>query len=157
MTPSPHDSAQQSPAANSPPFKPNEEAKIGSRSFSPSQAVPACEAGTGSDMCPPASLAAEQVGTFGISRVMDVARESEFEQQLAMADLLASRGRPRDAIAALEPALALRPAHVEALCLKGGCLATIDSKAQVRREWPEQLEWQWPARHISLPGTAALL
>ncbi|GAB4815161.1 hypothetical protein N2152v2_002207 [Parachlorella kessleri] len=45
------------------------------------------------------------------------------ERQFALAQLLAERGRPQDALAALEPLLTQQPSHVEALCLKGRCLA----------------------------------
>ncbi len=49
--------------------------------------------------------------------------DAMLERQFALAQLLAERGRPQDALAALEPLLTQQPSHVEALCLKGRCLA----------------------------------
>ena len=55
--------------------------------------------------------------------------DATLERQLALAQLLAERSRPQDALVALEPLLAQQPAHVEALCLKGRCL--VNNRPQV--------------------------
>lgn len=59
-------------------------------------------------------------------------------QHLNLGHVLASRGRYEDALTALEECIALRPTHVEALVLKGRCLAATQSKAKVNSRFPLQ-------------------
>lgn len=77
------------------------------------------------------------------------------EQALALASLLAARGRPREALDALKPALARQPAHCAALQLQGQCLAVLGNRPQALAAYAAVLAAE-PGHLPALLGCAAL-
>ena len=112
MTPAPHDTGVAQPSA--------------------SEAEEACASQSEewkSGSCPSASNGLAACDATIPASLQGYPGDAALERQLALAQLLAERSRPQDALTALEPLLAQQPAHVEALCLKGRCL--VNNRPQV--------------------------